>query len=328
MNRNLACFALVLLSAGAQGCTEEVGSCDDPREGRDTVLVRNQIQYGGQAIINEACAGCHGSQVKGAARRGAPAGLDFDVYPVESETTMTTSSGETMLELEPPVLSGLRERQRRIFEQRDLIWTQVKEGLMPPDGVGALYRKLESVFDSKDDVVCTRAKRSYEGIFEKSSMDVLRNWLACDAPIVEATGPIDTMEGVAGKAGYQYKACGMSEPGEAIPFETVYDSVLASCAGCHPSQSAPDLTTVDKAYDALVSKASGCDGKQYVVPGDSEASYLLEKLQANPSCGSRMPIGAPLPSSSIAQVRAWIETGARRASDLPDGEAAQSGATP
>jgi hypothetical protein len=59
-------------------CTEDVGECfHDGARGRDTVLNNGVVQYGGQAILNTACAnGCHNSQEKGAQRHGAPARPD------------------------------------------------------------------------------------------------------------------------------------------------------------------------------------------------------------------------------------------------------------
>lgn len=330
MNRNEACIALVLLSVGALGCTEDVGDCVDPREGRDTVVVNNMVQYGGQAIINESCAGCHGTQVKGQARRGAPVGLDFDLFPVESEELV--GSGTPMLKVDEPVLTGLRGRQRRVFEQRNLIWAQVKSGDMPPDGVGAAYRALSRIFDSREADICRRAKRSYDGVFQKSSMDILRNWLACNAPIVEANGaPLDgKMEGVAGKAGYQYPACPdpSADGGGIIPFETVYEEVLSGCVGCHNGKQPPDLTSMDTAFGALVEKqssAGSCSGKTYVVPRDPTASLLLERLLPNASCGTGiMPPGNPLSASQVQLVRKWITDGALREADVPAGEDAQS----
>jgi len=316
--RNAACSGLVLVSALALGCGEEVGSCDDPSKGHDTVLVGTTIQYGGQAIINESCAGCHGSQVRGAARRGAPAGLDFDLIPAESEEVGENQDGDTVMVLEEGVVRGLRERQRRVFEQRNLIWDQVKEGLMPPNGVGAAYRQLKRVFDTKDDDVCTKRKASYDGVFEKSSMDVLRNWLACGAPIVETNSESVEKAGIPGAAGFQYPLCeaAPSMPGEPIPFDTVYETVFPRCTGCHSGISSPDLGTADKAYAVLVeSGEEQCQTKPYVTPGEVAGSYFYDVVnEENPACTpmGRMPPGAELTKSELKLISDWIASGAER----------------
>jgi hypothetical protein len=49
-----------------------------------------------------------------------------------------------------------------------------------------------------------------------------------------------------------------------------------------------------------------------VVPGDPDASYLLEKLGANPRSGVRMPQGlTPLTAEQIELIRTWIAEGAQ-----------------
>lgn len=49
-----------------------------------------------------------------------------------------------------------------------------------------------------------------------------------------------------------------------------------------------------------------------VVPGDPDASYLMEKLSANPRSGVRMPQAlAPLSEEQINLIRTWIAEGAQ-----------------
>src|SRR5687768_1153527 len=77
---------LVFAALWASGCSESVGECKDgPRDGRDTVVVNGAVQYGGQAILNVACASCHSSGAKSSVRQGAPEGLDFDLLPVDTD---------------------------------------------------------------------------------------------------------------------------------------------------------------------------------------------------------------------------------------------------
>jgi hypothetical protein len=55
--------------------------------------------------------------------------------------------------------------------------------------------------------------------------------------------------------------------------------------------------------------------RKRVAPGNSGASYLIEKLtQVAPAQGERMPLGSnPLPDSEIALIRTWIDEGAHPA---------------
>jgi len=50
-----------------------------------------------------------------------------------------------------------------------------------------------------------------------------------------------------------------------------------------------------------------------VVPGDVTASYLMRRVDGTQAVGSRMPLGGlPLDSIDVANLRNWIQQGARR----------------
>ena len=106
-------------------------------------------------------------------------------------------------------------------------------------------------------------------------------------------------------------------------FETLFPPTTnARCNFCH-SMPASDIsngnlstgTAQDTAYAALVgttSSSSRCAGKQFVVPFHPEQSLLLEKLQDEPSCGDRMPLGGmALSETELEVVRSWIAAGAK-----------------
>lgn len=106
-------------------------------------------------------------------------------------------------------------------------------------------------------------------------------------------------------------------------FETLFPPTTnARCNFCH-SMPASDIsngnlstgTDQDAAYAALVgttSTSSRCAGKQLVVPYHPEESLLLDKLQATPSCGDRMPLGGmALSDMELEVVRSWIAAGAK-----------------
>lgn len=105
-------------------------------------------------------------------------------------------------------------------------------------------------------------------------------------------------------------------------FTAIYEELIAG-AGCnstycHGSISAGALALDGKAdaytnlVGAPVAGASCVDaGGVRVVPGDPDASLLLDKLGATPSCGDPMPPGAMVSAERIEQVRAWIAAGAK-----------------
>lgn len=346
VNRLLITVPYAALALSLLGCGEDVGDCQDPEFAQDTVLVNGSIQYGGQAIMNLACAqGCHSSDAEGAAREGAPAGLNFDLRPIDpqgEEANGTIMSGDagTIVNLDPKAASGLRERQRRIFEDRNRIWQQVKDGLMPPSGEFAKFRSaIMNIMDTDEQSPCTATTGSYEPITEKPSQDVLRMWLACGAPIVESTSPAVDTYGAPGQAGYQYPACedipgdgGVAEDGGAdsvVTIETVHERIFDLCTDCHSpeGQQEPDLSTPELAYAALVENtAEQCEGKPFVTPGEPEESFFYEIVaQARPACKSRMPPGGALSTSQLALISEWIAGGALREADVEKGAAELQG---
>ena len=339
---------LVPVSLFAFGCTEDVGSCEGDLRGMDTVKSGGVIQYAGQAIINTSCATvCHSSKAAGEARHGAPSGLDFDLVPVAEEDTDggvgTTDAGNTIVALNAGEIGALRERQRIVFEKRNLIWGQVKEGLMPPDGLFKSFRRLAGITDSPEANPCQRATNGFLEITEKPSQEILRNWLACSTPIVESYGKDVKVNGVAGVAGYQYQEClddvPVTPPTDAgtdssvpttaaITIEMLQTKIFEAlvCSTCHPALNPPgkgiklDLTSAAMSYATLVTDTSmKCNNKPYVTPGDPTKSWLYDVVALdNPGCGTeRMPQNlAKLTASQLKLVSDWIAQGAKRASDV------------
>lgn len=85
--------------------------------------------------------------------------------------------------------------------------------------------------------------------------------------------------------------------------------LTAKCglAGCHGPGSAPDLGSPGVEARIVGKSASPtCGGAVLANPAAPEESLLYKKLQDSPSCGSRMPIGAPLSPLEIDCIRDWI----------------------
>lgn len=354
MKPNRAVLALLMpVSLYAVGCGEDVGPCPSDSAGMtkgagyDTVQVGSslQVQYGGQAIINQSCANgiCHSSAAKGAARQGAPADLNFDLRPVgESgvESSGENATGNTVAKLKADEVRGLRARQRKVFEERNSIWQQVKDGDMPPPGMFASFRKLGTIFDTDEATPCTRGgAKGFADITTKASQDVLRTWLACSVPIVEVNSTVVEVPGSAGTAGYQYQICEgggvdtdggtpTNDGGVVVPVTVTLKDLLADegvfgtyvCAACHPAAApkiAVDLTDEAKAYTTLTATKAICNGKPYVTPGDPAKSFLIDVISKDdPGCDAmRMPMGQEMSAAEIKKVSDWIQGGAKKSTD-------------
>jgi hypothetical protein len=90
-----------------------------------------------------------------------------------------------------------------------------------------------------------------------------------------------------------------------------------ACTSCHNAQLFRLNGNLNlagaTAYAALVNVASsGKPGAVRVVPGDPDASYLIQKIEGAPGIlGDRMPqMGPFLTSGQIAIIRHWIQLGA------------------
>lgn len=110
-------------------------------------------------------------------------------------------------------------------------------------------------------------------------------------------------------------ACG--DPGPAAPAtlsEIEAEIFVKSCtfSACHKGAApAGGLGLEGSTHAKLVDVAAVGTKATLVVPGDPDASYLLEKLTATmPAAGDPMPPGAPLSSEKIEMIRGWIEAGA------------------
>lgn len=101
-------------------------------------------------------------------------------------------------------------------------------------------------------------------------------------------------------------------PSEGVSFAADIRPLFASScggSGCHIGQS---TNGVDLSTHASVRASRGVQyGEAVVRPGDAAGSPLVDKIEASPRIGSRMPLaGTPLTVQQIASVRAWIDAGA------------------
>ena len=330
MTRSYALLAILVLSTSyAVGCGEDVGPCTDPNEGRDTVLNMERIEYAGQAIMNRSCAtGCHSSTATGEGRRGAPAGLDFDLIPVsESEADGSRKrNGREIVKLSSDQLTVLWKRQRTVYDNRDLIWQQVRDGLMPPDGMFETFKEFaQGLYQSKETSPCTQGKQIKD---LGSQKQVLRNWLACGAPIVESAGTMVKKMPTPGIVGYQYPSCGGGGPvlaDEPVTLESLMKAQFASCAACHPLlDKEVSFQSLELARETMIDfPMEICNGKRYVEKGNPDESFLIDILtKVEPGCmHTRMPsFAAAFTKEQVKQVSDWIESGAPLTEDDVDAQ--------
>jgi hypothetical protein len=90
-----------------------------------------------------------------------------------------------------------------------------------------------------------------------------------------------------------------------------------TCAvpGCHSGTQAMLGLRLDAgfSYDSLVNKPSFYDATlTRVVPGNADASFLIQKLEGTEEFGQRMPLNGPyFQQTTVDIVRQWIDQGAQ-----------------
>jgi hypothetical protein len=107
-------------AAAVAGCGTDLGECDMMALGGSNVQGM-LAPHSGQKLINNSCAGgtCHSELAEGKARSGAPAGLNFDVVPMDNSTV--------------EVARALRAGNN-VHDEAEEMWALIEGGDMPPEG--------------------------------------------------------------------------------------------------------------------------------------------------------------------------------------------------
>jgi len=91
-------------------------------------------------------------------------------------------------------------------------------------------------------------------------------------------------------------------------------SVSSAIPGCHGDGTVQFGLRLDPGFSAgnLIDVASPQDPTLIrVIPGNSNSSFLIQKLEGTQTVGMRMPaFSPPLPQSTIDVIRQWIQDGA------------------
>ncbi len=304
-------------------CTPSVGVCDDLGE-QLVVDGEGRIMYAGQALVNGSCGAgrCHSDAAEGEQREGVPAGLDFDL-PVGTVDSLGRPDED--------FIARLGENYATVSGHRSAMWREVHRGTMPPldeDLSGTApggYRYVEFELGR-----CTFGE-PLEAVNTAAGRRALRSWIACGAPVTEASDPALARINE-GELGLRTPVCEDDGNATGDLFTRVHEDVLAvGCViGCHTpggTNEEFDLTTPALAYMALTNPnhdtgiaVDDCNtdiADQLVDTANPDQSYLLHKLadatipeSARPVCGRVMPSGQPRLTRGTALVRAWIEAGA------------------
>ncbi|HKJ93647.1 MAG TPA: hypothetical protein VJ957_10775 [Longimicrobiales bacterium] len=106
----------------------------------------------------------------------------------------------------------------------------------------------------------------------------------------------------------------LSDPSFSTNIQEIFDRRGCAGSSCHGTAKQANLDlTKGNAYAALVNIQSTDEpDKTRVIPGDTANSYLVIKLEGRQSFGVRMPNGqAPLDSIDMANIKNWIQNGAK-----------------
>ncbi len=130
--------------------------------------------------------------------------------------------------------------------------------------------------------------------------------VACDEQLSEIAGPTPNLEPTL--SSIQREIFNVSDPSGRLP-----------CIQCHTNAgrtpSAGLLLVEGQSFQSLVNQASRAKpGAVFVVPGDPDNSYLIQKLDGAPTItGARMPrnAGPFLTAGQISIIRRWIQLGAK-----------------
>lgn len=341
MRRSLRA-ALLLLGVAGLACQPDLGECasgESPGDDREVVFLVNGSPedgtplYAGQALQQQHCGNsgfCHSQAATGNGRRGAPAGLDFDVFPACIDDASCEGAIEAQVE-------RLRESQHETYEHRFDIWRTVDDGSMPPGAAGESVRATD-VYYRDFDPDTGEFTNPLPGLDTPEGRRIYRNWLACGAPVVEqarepAAGerPGASCSDVMGTVGDCRVRAGSIEPPDPS-WTSIFERIVEPlCVECHRDDGNPFFGPSDQQLDlcrstpadsgpcdpaavhaALVGQtADGCGGT-LIVAGDPDASVFLDKMGPSPACGDPMPLGDDdgLPAAILAPIRQWIQDGA------------------
>lgn len=252
LTRRLAAASILPLAWFAAGCGErDLGQCNldgttedgRPLEGPAAFdLVYNSIDgrpmFEGQALVQSSCGNgqfCHSPNATGADRIGVPKGLDFDVdlacTDASAACTNLQACGDGTVQSEYcDNLQRLQDNQSNVVSKSGDMIKTIREGTMPPGAAGARVQDDSTWFRSD--------QTALPGLDTSEGHDIVRNWLACAAPVVARTETAPTpADQLTPCPSVENEVCYYSGPRADLPdptWSSIYWSLIfPQCVVCH-----------------------------------------------------------------------------------------------
>lgn len=215
--KGCSAFAGLLAMLALAGCKRDTGECNltgltpdgRPVEGPAAFDIAYRSDnglpmYEGQAIIQSSCGDgqfCHATGAEGENRRGVPKGYDFDVFLADvacdpdldlgcnNEELKVCEEGDTSdfcTELE-----RLDDNRARCANEGGLMIAEIRRGYMPPGAAGDAVRNNTTWLQGPraNNPTSAGPGTALPGIDSSDGQEIVRNWLACQAPVVGRTEP-------------------------------------------------------------------------------------------------------------------------------------------
>lgn len=241
-SRLLAC-TLLLVATATLGCKRDLGECNlsgttadgTPIDGPAAFDIAYRItdgvpMYEGQALVQASCGDgtfCHAPAARGGDRVGAPAGMNFDV-------SLVCNGDVAGCQTNPPYderLQRLSDNQDSIRDWADGMIQEMRAQAMPPGEAGRRVR---------NNIPWLRPDGSELPSIESSeAREIVRNWLACDAPAIgrTETPPADADQLQPCGSSDEEVICVYAGPAADLPdpnWRDIYWSIVfTQCVTCH-----------------------------------------------------------------------------------------------
>ncbi|MHB1193562.1 MAG: hypothetical protein ACYC6F_10995 [Longimicrobiales bacterium] len=101
------------------------------------------------------------------------------------------------------------------------------------------------------------------------------------------------------------------DPSFSADIVPIFSQLGCASGGCHAPPGEAGLVLSTSPYNALVNVASTQTGELRVIPGNATDSYLIKKLEGRAGVGQRMPVGGQIGSTELANLKNWINKGAK-----------------
>lgn len=257
----LAC-SLLVLATSVLGCKRDLGECNldgqttdgRPIDGPAAFDIAYRFDdglpmYEGQALVQTTCGAgqfCHSPAAVGADRIGAPAGLNFDVDLACTDVSQDPSCLQPIESCDGGQtdtaycdrLTNLRNNQNQVNRWADGMIQEMRAGAMPPGEAGRDVRDRRQWIRNSDG-------RPLPPIESGEAQEIVRNWLACEAPVIART-EISATTQLTPCPSIDGEICIYSGPQGDLPeatWDDIYWSVMFTrCVDCH----GPDNDNVDQ----------------------------------------------------------------------------------